>query len=53
MFYNFVMLSGFFLLVFGVDNEVAFYRLFLFPFLFLSNKCINYPKYTGRLLKHR
>ena len=46
-FYNFVILSGLLLFVFGVDNEVAFCRLNThFTSLFSSNKCANYPKYT-------
>ena len=46
-FCNFVILSGLLLFVFGVESEVAF-CIFLthFPFLFSSNKCANYPKYT-------
>ena len=48
MFHNFVILSGLLLIVFGVATEIAFCRLCMthFTFLFSSNKCVNYLKYT-------
>ena len=47
-FCNFVILSGLLLFVFGVDTEIAFRRLCMthFTFIFSSNRCANYPKYT-------
>ena len=43
-FFNFVILRGLLLLVFGVDNEVAFCKLWHTSLFYFRQ--INYPKYT-------
>ena len=44
-FYNFMILSGLLLFVFGVDKFHFADYMTHFTFLFSSNKCANYPKY--------